>query len=76
MTSKKSEEKEPVLAFENEEDLEKWKRALQQAIGDIKAWKADNYNSMDIEAFEAKKLAFNKAMNYFDSYMANTGEFS
>ena len=74
LTSKESEEKEPVLAFENEEDFETWKKALQQAVLNIKAWKAGNYTSMDIEEFEAKKVAFNKAMNFFDQTMTNVGK--
>lgn len=74
LTSKDSEKKEPVLAFENEEDFEMWRKSLQKTILNIKAWKASNYTFMDIEEFEAKKLALKKTMNYFDQHLSNNGK--
>ena len=74
LTTKGSQEKEPVLALENEEDFEKWKKYLQQTIANIKAWKTENYTLINLEEFEAKKLAFNKVLNYFDYH--NAGKFN
>ena len=68
LTKKGSDKKESVFAFESEEEFEKWKKNLQEAILNIAAWKTENYTLMNLEEFEAKKIAFNKVMNYFDQH--------
>ena len=75
LTSKKSEEKEPVFAFESDDDLKAWENGLQQALVDIKAWKTACYTLVNIEEFEAKKKAFNKALSSFEQNVVNTGKF-
>eukprot|EP00795_Rhopilema_esculentum_P012279 gene12279-2921_t len=72
LTSKKAEEKEPVFAFESDDDFKSWENGLQQALVDIKAWKAACYTLVNIEEFEAKKKAFNKALNSFEQNVVNT----
>ena len=66
LTTRNSEEKEPVFSFENEEDLRRWEKELQQAIVNAKAWKYACETYMDIDEFQAKKTAYSKAMNFYD----------
>ena len=66
LTTKGSEEKEPVFSFENEDDFVRWKKKLQQVILNIKAWKTENYTLINLEEYAAKMVAFNKVLTYFD----------
>ena len=73
LTTRNSEEKEPVFSFENEEDLRRWEKELQLAIVNAKAWKYACEKFMDIDELQAKKAAYSKAMNFYDHVCAVNG---
>jgi len=76
LTTKESEEKEPVFAFENEDDFVRWKKKLELVIRNIKAWKTENYTLINLEEYAAKMVAFNKVLTYFDHNVVETKQTS
>ena len=59
-------EKEPVFACESEDDFHKWKRALGQALVDLRAWKKAYKCDIVLTDPTPKKLPMFSRLSLYD----------
>lgn len=59
-------EKEPVFACESQEDFKKWKRALRQALVDLRAWKQAYKHDIALADPTPRKLPMFSRLSLYD----------